>query len=83
MSFEVDDMSLVFDSYALENVNKAWNTGEGNPGMCFAQLERDHIQGKLQKRVILKAEESNVANRTSHSCSLLLSTSLHFRILLM
>lgn len=75
-------MTLVFDSYALENVNKGQNTGEGNPGMYFALLERDHIQGKLQERVILKAEKSNVANRSSHSCSLLFSISLHFRILL-
>lgn len=55
-------MTLVFDSYALENVNKGRNTGEGNPGMYFALLERDHIQAKLQERVILKAEKSNVAN---------------------
>lgn len=37
-SFELEDMSLIFDSYALEDVNKGWNTGERNPGMCFAVL---------------------------------------------
>lgn len=65
-SFEVENVSHVLDSCALEYVNKDWNTEEGNLGMCFALLKRDHIQGKLQKRVILKLKKSNVAKRTSH-----------------
>lgn len=53
-SFKV--VSLVFDSYVLEHVKKGWNIGGGNPGMFYA-LEWDHIQRKLQKSVIPKAEE--------------------------
>lgn len=77
-SFKV--ISLVFDSYVLENVNKGWNTGQGNPGMFFA-VEQDHIQRKLRKSVIPKAEKSNIANRTLCSFSQLCSTLAHQFIL--